>query len=241
MVNKAALIIFVKSPVAGKVKTRLCPPLTAELAAELYRCFVDDILTQSVRLSRNRCDLFVFVSPAESVSAYEETLTQLKRHEITGSAISCLAQIEGDLGRRLDHAFAMLFTRGYERVVVIGSDQPTLPDERILEAFAALSRFDVVIGPSEDGGYYLLGLRNVCPILFEGIPWSSDRVAGMTTDRVRQAGLTLDVLPKWYDVDDERSLARMDNDLDEMPPHVAPSTRLWVNRNRSTLQLRRPA
>lgn len=241
MIVKAALIIFVKLPVAGEVKTRLCPPLTPGSAAELYGCFVEDILSQCVRLSVNRFDIFVFVSPPESVLNYEEMLTPLKKHAMTGPVITCLAQTDGDLGRRLDQAFAAVFSMGYERIVVLGSDQPTLPDERIVEAFVALNRCDVVIGPSEDGGYYLIGLRTICPALFDRIAWSSARVAGMTIDRIMEVGLTLDVLGYWYDVDDEDSLAKMEGDLDQMPSDIAPRTRQWMNRNRSTLQLRRPA
>jgi rSAM/selenodomain-associated transferase 1 len=111
------------------------------------------------------------------------------------------AQAEGDLGARLSAFFDGEFEEGATRVVAIGSDSPTLDPTLVISAFLCLESRDVVLGPSTDGGYYLVGCRPPMPPIFEGIPWSTPHVLAQTIDRLKDTRLSLSVLPPWYDVD----------------------------------------
>jgi len=112
-----------------------------------------------------------------------------------------MPQSSGDLGSRMSKVFKDLFAWGYESAVIIGADSPTLPLSHLRAAFAALERNPVVLGPSLDGGYYLIGLRAPQPELFKGIAWSTNQVLSQTIERVNQLGLQVQCLEPWYDVD----------------------------------------
>jgi rSAM/selenodomain-associated transferase 1 len=127
---------------------------------------------------------------------------------VASRGVEVRAQAPGDLGERLRAAFAVLFDEGAARVIAIGSDSPTLPFARLLAADAALRAHDAVIGPAEDGGYYLIGLSRPEWRFFEGIPWSSDAVARVTLERADAIGATMARLESWYDVDDLSTLRR---------------------------------
>ena len=142
-----------------------------------------------------------------------------------------IAQRGADLGARLLGTFRSLRARGFRRVVVIGSDSPTLPPAMLNQAFAALQQGgEVVLGPAEDGGYYLVGSTRVLPVMFEGIPWGTDRVLGATLQRLDRSGVRAVILPRWYDVDRPEDLERARRDLADWPSGVpAPeSTRAFV-------------
>lgn len=196
--------IFAKYWDVGAVKTRLGKHLGMAAAAELHRSFVMHLASHlsSVAAARylfvapdSRCDDFVACSPAQW------------QVEPQGS---------GDLGDRMRRFFCRSFEHS-QRVVLIGSDCPTLPPERIGSAFAALSRHDVVLGPAVDGGYYLIGLSDRCrhwmESLFTEMPWSGDRVAGITRQRIRDAGATWFELPHEEDIDTIDCLRRLDRRL----------------------------
>lgn len=207
----SALIIFAKAPIPGQVKTRLCPPLTPDEAASLHGSFVLDVIERSTfdvrrsnrfpeRSRRNlepRTSNFVdrFVACAPSASHVFFKIIEA-RHEV-----QLLDQIGEDLGSRMEHAFREIFERGYQRVLVVGADLPSLPSDCYTQAFSLLADHDLVLGPSLDGGYYLIGLTRPAPELFAGIPWSTDRVFELTRAKAEALGLKTGLLPSWRDVD----------------------------------------
>ena len=121
------------------------------------------------------------------------------------------------LGARMSNAVAELLAGGWGRVVIVGGDHPTLPRARLLEAFRKLERADVVLGPSLDGGYYLVGCGRWLPVMFEGIPWGTSRVFRATRMRLARLGIPMAVLRPWYDVDRPRDLARLRRELARRP------------------------
>jgi hypothetical protein len=216
--KQLALAIMAKRPQAGEVKTRLCPPLTPEEAAQLTRCFLLDKLDQVRRFPS--VARFVAFSPPDAEEFFG---TQ------TGDAFSLLPQAGVDLGERLADLSAQLLGTGFTAVIIIGTDSPTLPDAVIHEAHEVLNwdLADVVLGPVDDGGYYLIGLRQPSLFLFHGIAWSTDTVLSQTVAKARMAGLRTHFLPAWYDVDVESDLRRLVRDLaDDRTP--APRTRAYL-------------
>lgn len=202
---KNALIVFAKPPVPGRVKTRLTPVLTPDEAARLYRAFLHDALDQYRALG---VDVRLYLSPAENgVPALD-----------VPAGIACFEQQGGGLAARMRAAFADTFAAAYTRVAIIGTDHPTLPSAFVEQAFAALdASASVCIGPSTDGGYYLLGMNAFYPQLFDGMTYSHDRVFADTLRRAAQTGAHLTVLPRWYDVDEPADVRRMLDDLAEVP------------------------
>jgi uncharacterized protein len=195
-----AILLFAKAPLPGQVKTRLCPPLTPEAAAELQRACLLDLL------ARLGC-----LTGVHRVLCHHPPGSAEQFHDLIGRDTDLLAQSEGDLGHRLAAAFVALFGRGLGPVVAVGADSPDLPLEFITQALAALcaGQCDVALGPAADGGYTLIGLRCPQPAVLEAIPWSTSQVFSITRERCRQAGLRMLTLPEWYDVDDAASLARL--------------------------------
>lgn len=194
-----ALIVFAKYPLSGKVKTRLSPPLTPEEAAALYGCMLED----SVAMARTLSGItpFIFYQNDPGAAQYFKTLAP----EILSSP-----QAGENLGERLKNAFAGTFKRGFTEVAVIGTDSPDLPSEYICEAFSRLDeeQIDVVFGPAEDGGYYLLGLKRVWGELFRGLPWSSRELLAASIERAKALSLGVSLLPSWHDIDTEADLKR---------------------------------
>ena len=185
--------VFARVPVAGEVKKRLTPPLSPDGACELYRAFLADLFE---RIHPVKADITLFAAgdPAAALSA------------LAPRPWPVLAQSPGDLGARMAAALAHLLSEPNSRAVLIGSDSPDLPLAYLKRAFQRLKHRDVVIGPSMDGGYYLIGLRAPAPVLFEKVEWGSNRVLAQTMDIVRHEKLTVSLLPPWYDVDDLPSL-----------------------------------
>jgi rSAM/selenodomain-associated transferase 1 len=192
----AALVIFAKAPIPGQVKTRLCPPLTPDEAATLHGTFVIDTLERT-RTAATRfglpLDRYLACSPSSTLAFFK---IMEERH-----AVRLLDQEGEDLGARMHHVCDTLFGHGYRRVVIVGSDVPTLPLDRYQQALELLDRFDVALGPAFDGGYYLIGLRTAAPELFHDIPWSTDRVLPLTKAKAAALGLTIGELLQWRDVD----------------------------------------
>src|SRR5262245_7158506 len=177
---QSAVAIMAKAPQPGQVKTRLCPPLTPSEAAQLYQCFLLDKIAQVNTLPR-----------AAPVVSYSPTESQPLFKDWTPPHFILLPQHGDDLGARIAFTFDQLFRRGYTQVIVIDSDTPTLPTaylERALRLIAAQQN-DVVLGPTEDGGYYLIGLRQAHPELFERMPWSTSHVFPETRRRSEQSRL----------------------------------------------------
>ncbi len=192
----AALIIFAKAPIPGHVKTRLCPPLTEDEAATLHGSFVLDTLerarTAAVKL-KLPMDRFVACSPSSALVFFKIMEER--------QGVQLIDQEGEDLGARMSRAFETMFAQGYQRVLIVGTDVPTLPPDHYRQALQHLQQHDLVLGPAVDGGYYLIGLRKAAPALFADIPWSSDRVLALTHERAERAGLSRMELPPWRDVD----------------------------------------
>jgi len=207
---KEALVLMAKAPREGEVKTRLIGTLSPAEVTELYLNFLRDTfaLMEEVQAERESLALALCYTPEGEEEAFEEV-------EREGSLM--LAQRGKDLGERLANCFTDLFELGFDSVAVIGADTPTLPADYLYEAFEKLSDVtgenDVVIGPAEDDGYYLVGMRKLHQKIFEDIPWSTGGVLGATQERVREARLNLISLPAWYDVDTPAELARLREEL----------------------------
>jgi rSAM/selenodomain-associated transferase 1 len=184
------LIVFAKTPRAGSVKTRLAASIGQVAACDAYRHLVDLLLRRIERLE----NVDLRISPDDGAN---EALPWLRK------TWRSLPQGTGDLGERLQRGFAAAFAENAQRVVVIGSDCPSVKPEDIEAAWLALKETDLVLGPSTDGGYWLIGLRTSQPSLFEGISWSSDRVLQETLARTKAAGLRVHLLRELTDVDAE--------------------------------------
>jgi rSAM/selenodomain-associated transferase 1 len=207
-----ALIVVAKEPVPGFTKTRLCPPFTSQAAAEFYRCLMLDTLALVSRL--DIADHTLAYTPADA-HAYFEGLSP--------NGFRLIPQKGADLGQRLANALGRHIEMGYRRVVIMNSDGPTLPLAHLEEAFSGLGHADVTLGPGHDGGYYLIGLKHLYPELFQGIAWSTEQVIPQTLAICRQQGLTVHLLPEWYDVDVAADLERLSHDL-ARDPSAAPCT-----------------
>jgi rSAM/selenodomain-associated transferase 1 len=186
------LIIFAKEPAPGQVKTRLCPPLSPQAAARLYRQFLEDVLEEMARLTQMTIAL-----------AYTPASARPFFHHLAAPGLPLTAQAGKDLGERLRQAFAWGFAQGVQTVLIRNSDSPDLPGRLVLVAREALDRgqAQVVLGPSPDGGYYLVGLQSPQPQLFHDITWSGPTVLADTLARAASLGLTVHLLPPWPDID----------------------------------------
>lgn len=190
------LILFVKYPEKGQVKTRLARFLGEERAACLYRAFIEDLLE---RLSQGDYRFRIEYDPS---TRKDEVIRMF------GPVFSYLPQIGSDLGEKMANAFYRCFNEHIQQVVLIGSDSPDLPDAIIKEAFLALENHEAVIGPAYDGGYYLIGFQQESfhPPVFEGIAWSTDGVFAETMQRLLHAGKKVHVLPFRRDIDTQEDL-----------------------------------
>jgi hypothetical protein len=202
---RQALFVMAKDPRAGQVKTRLCPPLTAETAARLYECFLLDVL-----------DLVTGIPGVDPVVAFSPPGAREEFGRLSGGRHLLIPQQGADLGARLENSFRVLFQQGYDRVAAVSTDSPDLPAEYLQQAFARLEPARVVLGPCPDGGYYLIGLSGLVPELFRGMPWSTERVVPETEARARGMGLTVTYLPEWHDVDTAADLDRLVRALTEL-------------------------
>ncbi len=189
LVSRRCLLVFIKEPIPGRVKTRIAAELGHEDAAAMYRACAELLVG---RLTSHVSETVLCVDPPEALEPVRQWL---------GSGWTLHAQEGADLGQRLAQATQRAFANGATRVVVIGTDSPWLQPAHIDEAFAALERAELVLGPTEDGGYYLIGLSKPCAALFEDIAWSSPQVSAQTLAKAKVLGLTVQELPRGYDLD----------------------------------------
>lgn len=205
--SRCALAVMAKAPRPGKVKTRLSPPLTPEQASALNICFLRDTTENIQQLTEagNSAGIVVY-TPVGDESAFEGILP---------TGFQLLGQRGDSFGERLLHACEDLFACGFSSVCLIDSDSPTMPQDALLQAVSWLSRTGdrVVLGGSDDGGYYLIGMKRLHQRLFEQIDWSTERVLQQTLERAREIGLKAELLPTWYDVDDGATLERLRREL----------------------------
>ena len=208
-----AVAIMAKAPDAGAVKTRLCPPLTARGAAALARCFLRDRIAQ-VRGLRGASPLIAY-TPAPGRTLFERLAPDF----------ALMLQQGDDLGTRMRSTLAALLAAGHRAAIAIGTDAPTLPTNVLQHAVDVMATADVdlVLGPAEDGGYYLIGVSVDHPTLFDDVPWSTSAVLELTLSRARAAGLRTICVSPWWDVDTPDDVRRLRAALTERP-HLAPAT-----------------
>jgi len=240
-----ALAVMTKAPQAGRVKTRLVPPLTPEEAAELNKCFLRDTAAAiSNACCRRLVDDVGKIKPeanaphseaataACGVAVYTPVGAESAYSDILPADFSLLPQRGDKFGERLYLALEDLFKCGFESVCLIDSDSPTVAAENFAEAVELLSTSEdrVVLGPSDDGGYYLIGVKKPHPHLFEQIDWSTERVLNQTIQRANEIGLETKLLPTGYDVDDDASLRRLCEELlaDTTSADSAPRTQEFL-------------
>ena len=205
--SQCALAVMAKAPRPGKVKTRLSPPLTLEESAALNICFLRDTTSNIADIVEQR--------PAAGLICYTPLGDETAFDGLLPESFSLIPQRGEAFGERLLAAAEDILACGYGAVCLIDSDSPTLPAMALELAVTALTQPGdrVVLGGSEDGGYYLIGLKRPHAMLFESITWSTASVYAETLDRVRNAQLELVELPKWYDVDDAATLALLEEEL----------------------------
>jgi rSAM/selenodomain-associated transferase 1 len=214
-----ALIVLAKAPAAGATKTRLCPHLTPGEAAQFAAASLIDTL--AVARSVPGCTLRLAHPPGAA-----EPLAAL----LGDNMPPAFAVPPGDVGTAMCYAIACTLAHGATQVALIGSDLPGLPPAYIAAAFARLDEgADIVLGPAEDGGYYLIAATAPHPDLFTGIPWSTGAVYAATVEQIEARGLRLATLPAWYDIDGMVDLRRCMADLAANPDHPARATRAFLD------------
>lgn len=212
--SETIIAVMAKKPQVGRTKTRLCPPLSLAQAARLYEALMMDSLALVNRLEG--VDLAVAISPPES-HAYFKAVA-LNR--------ASLLPVEGkDIGVCLATTLAQLLGMGYRKALVLNSDGPSLPPGYILQAIEQLDEHDLVLGPSDDGGYYLVGMKQLHLGIFAGITWSTEKVLSQTMQRAEEAGLRVALSMPWYDIDTPLDLKRLLVELSQLSPQQLVNTR----------------
>lgn len=209
MSSRVAVCIVARAPSAPG-KTRLTGSLSNDRAIALRRALFLDTFDAA------------YASGVPVVVAYTPTVAREEFQTLTSFAQPILVpQSEGDLGARMHAAMVDTFAWGFDRVLLIGSDLPTLPTAHLVDAMQALERAPMVIGPAEDGGYYLIGLRAPCAELFHDIEWGSADVLERTLSIARRCGLGVERVPQWHDIDTEANLSRISS--------AARHTQAWLS------------
>jgi rSAM/selenodomain-associated transferase 1 len=231
-----AMGVMAKTPRAGRAKTRLCPPLEPRQAAALSAAFLRDI-SENIALAARSVPIHgcIAYAPAGDEDSFDGHLAEGTGLVLADGSPPMPAGVQG-FGRCLLHAAQALFAGGFGAICLVNSDSPTLPTASLIDAARALLAPGerVVLGPADDGGYYLLGMKQAHAQLFADIAWSTDTVAAATRERAVTIGLDVVTLPTWYDVDDAASLERLVAGADL--GYAAPATNAWIERS----GLRRP-
>lgn len=196
--SDTALIIFVKNPEKGKVKTRLASTMGDDMALKIYLALMEHTRNIASQLDTNR---LLFYS--QSIPPQDEW---------PNDQFQKFLQSSGDLGDRIQHAFKQAF-QSYKKVVIIGSDCASLNQRIVKQAYDQLDKFPFVVGPAKDGGYYLLGMNQFAPTLFQDIEWSTDKVLKATLNKVAQLKKAVYLLPELSDIDYEADWAAYGWDL----------------------------
>ncbi len=223
-----ALGIMTKAPREGRVKTRLIPPLSPAEAAALNICFLRDTAEAILRTADGK--------RANGIGVYTPVGAEAAYLGILPNDFALVPQRGEAFGERLSAATEDLLQLGFDSLCLIDSDSPTVPESAFAEAvdFLADAEDSVVLGPSDDGGYYLIGLKKLHRRLFEGIDWSTERVLEQTIEAARKIDLPVHLLPTWYDVDDGRTLSRLCRELfgsngSDEKGFAAPATREFLS------------
>lgn len=199
---KKSLLIFSRYPEPGKTKTRLIPALGEHGAARLQRLLTEQTIKMALDLCR---------SGEKSVALHYDGGDQGLMHAWLHGVISCIPQVKGDLGNRMAHVFHDGFASGLQKIIIIGTDCPTLTPEIINLAFSHLDSNDLVLGPALDGGYYLIGLKKKELSLFHHIHWGTTLVLEQTLKQAKKCGLSHSLLEPLADVDRPEDLCHLDH------------------------------
>ena len=220
-----ALAVMARRPVAGKVKTRLQPYLTPGQAASLYHSFLQDALELLPALSE--FEPFVSYTP-RSARTFFKNMTEGKA--------GLIPQVGSDIGERMLDLVRVLAGQGYSPIIITGSDIPLLQPRIFRKALKLLKDHDVCLGPSADGGYYLIGLKKPFEVIFRDMPWSTPDVLRLTKERINKGGLSLAALDVYQDVDTIYGLSAMKSGLERLsslPGNRIPKhTQAWFSQNR---------
>ena len=217
-----------KAPRPGQVKTRLTPPLTPEEASALNICFLRDTASAISETAH--------AGGARGLAVYTPAGAEEEVAGIMPDQFELVLQRGDALGERLSNAAEDIFAVGFNALCLINSDSPTVPASAYAQAVQWLLQPSdrIVLGPSDDGGYYLIGLNHMHRRVFEDIDWSTEHVFDQTMARAKEIGVPVELLPTWYDVDDHATLCRLcDENLDdkaEMPGFPAPETRAFLRK-----------
>lgn len=228
----SALALMTKAPRAGNVKTRLVPPLTNEEAAQLNRCFLQDT---GAAISAC-CNWLAAANPGQrnvrGIAVYTPIGAESDYADILPADFSLVPQRGESFGERLYFAAEDLFKCGFASVCLIDSDSPTIPAENFINAVELLSLPGnrIVLGPCDDGGYYLIGFKQLHREVFEEVDWSTERVLEQTKQRAAQIGVDVCELPRGFDVDDRATLHRLCDELlsENARDGVAPHTQKFL-------------
>ncbi|MFM8551171.1 MAG: TIGR04282 family arsenosugar biosynthesis glycosyltransferase [Nitrospiraceae bacterium] len=215
--TRAALVIFGKAPIPGQVKTRLCPPLTDDEAATLQGSLVLDVVEKARASAKSGQYDCIFACAPSREHVFFKVLEDRQ-------GLRLLDQVGEDLGTRMARAFQDTFNQGYQQVVIVGTDVPTLPASSFGTAFRLLKDHDLVLGPALDGGYYLIGLQRPAPDLVTGMPWSTDQVLTLTKKKAEGLGLKTALLPTYRDLDRLEDLQALIGEAKSAPKTFSPRT-----------------
>ncbi len=221
MTARRILVVMAKAPRAGHVKTRLSRDLTPDRVAALYRCLLEDTLDLARRVTGVRVGI---MGPPEDRAALEA---------LAGADVHVAGQAGRGLASALTSVFREFAAAGFNRIVAFNADSPHLPADVLQSAFEALDTHETVVGPTLDGGYYLIGARRAHPALFEGDRLGTANALESLLARVGERSLTSATLTPWYDVDVAADLARLDVELGEAPeraPRTAALLARWRTR-----------
>lgn len=188
-VSRDHIVVFARAPILGQVKTRLASETGQARALEIYRALTERVLAAVQRVG---AQVIVAYTPADAGSMMRAWL---------GTSVAQEPQADGDLGTRMAAAFVTRMADGADRVVIVGTDCPTITRETITAALTALDDADVVFGPALDGGYYLIAARALHDALFRDVPWSSASTLDVSLARAREAGLRVTLLTLMRDID----------------------------------------
>lgn len=213
--NSSCIILFIKAPIAGQVKTRLAESIGHDQAVKIYRCFIKDIIRTA---AQTLFQIKLFYHPPGSEQLLNDWL---------GNKFDYYVQIGSDLGEKMTNAFQAVFEERIAQAVLIGSDIPDLPKQLIDEAFLKLKTQDAVIGPSNDGGFYLIGFRSdsFSADVFKDIKWSRDTVYVNITNKLDELGLGYHILPQWRDIDTHADLMELANSLSHLKSSASETLR----------------
>ncbi len=219
---KRAIIIMAKVPQAGNVKTRLQKFLSPENCESLAESFLKDAVNKAASACEN---MFIAFFPPQEIQ---------KLKKILPDKSTFIEQTGENLGEKMFNAFQFVFERKFDEIVMIGTDSPTFPFDYIEQAFEFLeTNSEIVLGKTEDGGFYLIGLRVLRREIFENVAWSSPKTFEQVFENVRNLGLHLRETPGWYDVDEERDLIQLKIEImhNENAKRRAPHTFEWLKQN----------